>query len=45
MNRDDFNRFDRKCEKVLIEVFKNGERVGKKDVHKSIRIALNKLIK
>ena len=34
LNRDDFNRADRKIEKVLLQVFERGKKVGKKEQKK-----------
>lgn len=36
LNRDDFNRFDRKTEKVLREIFNQGKKFGEKETKKSI---------
>ena len=36
LNRDDYNRADRKIEKVLREVFERGRKIGKKEERKAI---------
>lgn len=45
MNRNEFNCFDRKCEKVLMDVFELGKKAGKKEMRKQIEITLKRLTK
>lgn len=42
LNRDDFNRADRKIEKVLREVFEKGRKAGIKENKKSIMSMVKK---
>ncbi len=42
MNRNEFNNFDIKCEKVLFQIFAMGKKEGKKQMRKSIEIMLKK---
>jgi hypothetical protein len=45
MNRSEFNRFDRNCERVLMHVFEMGKKEGKKEMKKSLEIVLKNEIK
>lgn len=45
MNRNEFNQFDRNCEKVLMQIFEEGKKAGKKEMRKQIEIRLKTLTK
>jgi hypothetical protein len=40
LNRDEFNRFDRKALKVLMDVFQKGKKAGQKEEQKMMKIIL-----
>jgi predicted patatin/cPLA2 family phospholipase len=44
MNRNDFNKADKKIEKILLEVYEKGKKDGKKEMSKLMSILVKKTI-
>ena len=44
LNRNDYNRADRKILKVLMEVFEQGKKAGKKEQLKTIRASIKRAL-
>lgn len=40
LNRNDYNRADRKIEKVLMQIFEQGKKAGQKEEQKIMKIIL-----
>ncbi len=45
LNRNDFNIADRKIEQILMDVFEQGKKAGRKETLKSMQIHIDELLK